>query len=186
MNNGLSVGSAPELKVAYPDVTPVSRPVIRAPKTIDPDWLAGFSSGESNFSVSIKNVQAKVGGYVELIFQLSQNSRDLELLKSILDFFGCGYLYFNVDRNALNFRISKFSDIVNKIIPFFEAHRIIGVKAQDFEDFKKVAEIMEVKGQFTDAGLAEIRQIKEGMNSGREEIPEDDMSEGVMLVYKKP
>jgi hypothetical protein len=37
----------------------------------------------------------------------------------------------------------------------------------DFEDFKKVAELMEKKEHLTLEGIEKIRKIKEGMNRGR-------------------
>ena len=54
-----------------------------------------------------------------------------------------------------------------KIIPFFERCPILGVKALDFEDFKRVVAIIKVKGHLTESGLEEIRLIKAGMNRGR-------------------
>jgi len=48
---------------------------------------------------------------------------------------------------------------VKKIIPFFDKYPTLGVKAQSYAKFKKVAEIMKVKGHLTDSGLDEIRKI---------------------------
>lgn len=44
INNGLSY----ELKVAFPNTIPVHRPVVDQ-VIQDPNWLAGFAEGESNF-----------------------------------------------------------------------------------------------------------------------------------------
>ena len=56
----------------------------------------------------------------------------------------------------------------DKIIPFFEKYPIKGVKALDYADFCKVAELMKNKAHLTEHGLEEIRKIKSGMNRGRE------------------
>ena len=45
MNRGLSE----KLKVAFPDVVPVERPLFELTQTIDPHWLAGFTSGEDHW-----------------------------------------------------------------------------------------------------------------------------------------
>lgn len=66
--------------------------------------------------------------------------------------------------------VTKFSDFTDKVIPFFEQYQIEGVKALDFADFHKVANLMQQKAHLTEAGLAEIRLIKAGMNSEREQI----------------
>jgi hypothetical protein len=63
--------------------------------------------------------------------------------------------------------VAKFSDLSEKIIPFFLKHPLHGTKLADYEDFKRVAELMKTKAHLTAEGLEEIRQIKAGMNRGR-------------------
>ncbi len=86
-------------------------------------------------------------------------------MKSLIEFFKAGKTYTN--REAVDFRIAKFNDITDMIIPFFDKYHIIGIKAQDFSDFKKVAELMKNKVHLTSEGFENICLIKEGMNSGR-------------------
>jgi len=52
------------------------------------------------------------------------------------------------------------SQIYNKIIPFFIKCPIMGIKYKDFEDFCKVAKLMQNKAHLTEEGLNQIRQIK--------------------------
>lgn len=68
--------------------------------------------------------------------------------------------------------VTKFSDIVYKIIPFFNKYPIEGVKGEYFNNFYKVAEMMNKKKHLTQSGLEQIRQIKTGMNSGRKYLKE--------------
>lgn len=60
-----------------------------------------------------------------------------------------------------------FSDLDEKIIPFFEKYPLVGDKLQDFSYFKIAAEIIKVKGHLTEEGLEKIRAIKAEMNRGR-------------------
>jgi LAGLIDADG endonuclease len=53
-----------------------------------------------------------------------------------------------------------------KIIPFFEKYLILGNKSLDFEDFKKVANIIKNKEHLTSDGFNNILNIKSGMNRG--------------------
>ena len=53
------------------------------------------------------------------------------------------------------------------IIPFFQKYPIIGVKAKDFEDFTKVALLMQDKAHLTEEGIEKIKIIKSNMNSNR-------------------
>jgi hypothetical protein len=57
--------------------------------------------------------------------------------------------------------------LIFKIVPFFDKYKIIGVKLQDYLDFKRVSELMKTKEHLTTLGLEKIKEIKEGMNKGR-------------------
>ena len=86
-------------------------------------------------------------------------------MRSLVEFLKCGVIFKN--REAIYFRVTKFHDITDKIIPFFEKYRIHGVKALDFADFCQVAELMKNKKHLTAEGLDQISKIKAGMNTGR-------------------
>ena len=73
-----------------------------------------------------------VGFQVILVYQLSQHKRDSELMKMFIIYLECGYVI--KDRDSYCFRVTKYDDIINKIIPFFQKYPILGVKALDFED----------------------------------------------------
>ena len=60
--------------------------------------------------------------------------------------------------------MERYTDISQKIIPFFDKYPIRGVKALVYSNFKIVVEIMKVKGHLTPTGLEQIRQIKDVMN----------------------
>jgi hypothetical protein len=81
-------------------------------------------------------------------FSIHLHIRDLEVLKAI-------FTYFNIDKKVYlsdkcaHLQISKFSDINNIIIPFFNKHPILGVKSLDFIDFKKVCLILKTKEHLT-------------------------------------
>lgn len=72
-----------------------------------------------------------------------------------------------VKRDSLHFSVTKFKDIVEKIIPFFQKYPIQGVKALDFTDFVKVADLMKNKSHLNQEGIDKILRIKAGMNKGR-------------------
>lgn len=164
MNRGLS----DKLKLAFPGVVPVERSLVELPKTIDPQWLAGFTSAEGCFLIIVGISPTKLGLRVKLVFQLTQHSRDSELMKSLIQNLESGYTSQAKTRpHELNYLVTKFSDISNKIIPFFQKHPVYGVKALDFADFSRAAELMKEKKHLTLEGLKEISKIKAGMNTGR-------------------
>ena len=166
INKGLSK----ELNKAFPNIKPVVRPEIKNQIVDDPNWLAGFTSGEGNFGVWLLNSKkSKLGVVVQLQFSISQHLRDLDLINSFIDIFKCGNLKQHVKYNAIEYRVTNFSDITDKIISFFSEYPIIGVKAKDFSDFCEVAKLMENKTHLTKEGLEVIRIIKSGMNLGRKD-----------------
>lgn len=69
--------------------------------------------------------------------------------------------------NTSLLQIKNKFDIENKVIPFFNEYPILGVKRLDFEDFKKVAELVKNKEHLNVEGLNKIIKIAEGMNLDR-------------------
>ena len=88
-----------------------------------------------------------------------------QLMRSMVEYFQGGGVYKNGE--AFYYRITRFKDISEKIIPFFIKYPIIGMKVQDFEDFRIVAEMMKENIHLTQNGLDKILKIKAGMNNGR-------------------
>lgn len=164
LNNGLPA----QLKEAYPDVEPINRLKVVNKEIPDPNWLAGFTSGEGSFSVGVHpSTHHKLGYQVRLKFQITQHDRDQELMESIVKYFNCGII--SIRKDIVDLHVHKFPEICEKIIPFFTKYPILGVKNQNFEDFCQVAELIKEKAHLNQAGLEEIRKIKDGMNSQRED-----------------
>lgn len=164
MNNGLSE----DLYAAFPNLNPISRPLVENKKVPHEQWLAGFTSGEGCFKVIVaKSPSTKLGWRVLLGFQITQHTRDEKLMTSLITYFGCGSIEKDSRGPNLNYTVYKFSEISGKIIPFFKKHMIVGIKSKDFADWCKVAEMIEAKDHLTSSGLDKIREIKSGMNKGR-------------------
>lgn len=154
-----------KLLEAFPNVTPWPRDLVTNKKILDPNWLAGFVSAEGSFGISIFKSNTKSGFAVKLIFTITQHVRDELLMKSFMEYLNCGIVQNSKDNSQ--YRVQKFLDINNKIIPFFVKYPILGVKYQDFEDFCQVCQLMSNGDHLTEKGLSEIRKIKGGMNKGR-------------------
>jgi hypothetical protein len=166
MNSGLSE----TLKIHFPTLIPVFRPVVSWEGIPDPFWLTGFADGESCFYVKIskKSKGYSSGVQVMITFSISQHVRDELLLIKFIEYLGCG----NIEKvstrpSGVNFVVYKFSDIFEKIIPFFQSYPLQGIKYMDYWDFCEVANIMKDKGHLTDEGVRRIKSLKSGMNTGR-------------------
>lgn len=177
----MNLGLSDSLKEAFSSIVPVQRSKVDNISVRDPYWIAGFTSGEGCFFfINIKKSQTTTLGYVvALMFQLTQHSRDELLMRSLIEFFKCGSVRFYGE--AISFRVEKFSDIINIIIPFFTKYPILGVKTKDFQDWCKVAELINDKKHLTREGLENIRKIKAEMNKGRSY----EESETSKVLFKK-
>ena len=93
IKGSLNLGFSDEIKTNFPNIKTIERPLVAVPKIneIDPNWIAGFTSGEGCFHVRIKNsTKSKLGVQVSLLFKMTQQERDKELMKSFIDYFNCG------------------------------------------------------------------------------------------------
>ena len=88
-------------------------------------------------------------------------------MKNLVSFFNCGRYVFRTNKNHCDFLVTTFSDVNDKIIPFFKKYKILGVKERDFSDFCKASDIIKAKGHLTLKGLNKISALKEGMNRKR-------------------
>ena len=86
-------------------------------------------------------------------------------MRSLVEYLGCGNVY--IDKEVVEFKITKFDDLYDKVIPFFSKQKLLGVKLQDFKDWCEVAKLMKNKANLTKEGLKQISKIKAGMNRGR-------------------
>jgi hypothetical protein len=159
MNKGIS----PELS---PKTNKVERPLFENIKVFYPQWLSGFVTGEGCFFVGIIKKSYRQGFKVNLAFKITQHSRDDQLMRSLIEFLGCGNL-FRQNHDACEYRVTKFLDLTDKIIPLFKKFPILGIKFKDFEDFCKIADMMKKKEQLTEKGFNKICKIKAEMNKGR-------------------
>jgi hypothetical protein len=92
--------------------------------------------------------------------------RDEVFLKSLISTLNCGRY---IPKSGYGeFVVEKFTDVRDKIIPIFEKFKLHGIKAKNYEDFKKAALLMDKKAHLTREGLDEIKKIKGRMNKNRD------------------
>lgn len=161
INTGLS-NTLKETFFAVKEIKQVQRPVIISEKIESSWWLIGFVEGDGNFYVKVSISQTL------LVFSISQHSRDTHLMNLIKSYLNCGRIETPCTRaGSVCFIVSKYEDILKRIIPLFEPNLIRGIKRLDFKDFCKIATLMNDKKHLTQKGKKQIMLIKQGMNTGR-------------------
>lgn len=143
----------------------------------DPFWVAGFTSGDGSFHLKIRRAETNIGYRVSLIYSFHLHIRDLEVLKGLCNYFNNYFnkniisnekkVYISEKDNSVHLQIGNFTDISEKIIPFFDKYPIQGIKSLDFEDFKKVCLIVKSKKHLTPDGIKTILEIKSNMTKNR-------------------
>ena len=107
-------------------------------KISSPSWLAGFIEAEGCFHVAwVVSKEARLGVQIRLEFSITQNIRDSQLMESFKEYLDWGTTRTNRRDSTILFSVSRLADVVDKVIPFIEKYPLHGVKALDFEDFKK-------------------------------------------------
>ena len=178
LKSSLNLGLPENLKNAFPNIVPVDRPKYEFKKIPDPFWVAGFVSGDGSFHIVLSESDNQKNRKVIARFGIHLHVRETDVLKGLATYF---QLYNNPEvietevnskkvtilDKSVNLQITKISDILNIIIPFFEKYPIVGLKCLDFADFKKVCDIIKTKEHLTSDGFNKILRIKAGMNLNR-------------------
>ena len=162
MNWGLSN----QLKKAFPETIPVIREErVNKYNTLvhSKPWIAGFSTGESNFFIAINKSKTTDNIYASLRFSIAQDLRDVDLLESFANFFKCGYVVRYEKRSIAEFVVTRIDDIINHVIPFFEEYNIAGSKYSNYCSFKIAAFMVKNKEHLKEDGLKEILLLKNKM-----------------------
>ena len=177
IRGGMNKGLPEILKDAFTNITPVKRSSVLDSKIPDPNWLAGFTTAEGSFMVRVMD-RPNSRTQVLLRFKLTQHpfpsrgggpipdgDTDEQLMRSLVDYLDCGKIYVSV--RSVDFIVTKFSDITNKLVPFFGKYPIQGIKLLNYLDFLKVWQLMKNDLHLTSEGVKLIRKTKAGMNLGR-------------------
>jgi hypothetical protein len=164
----LNKGLPSFIKAEYPNITPAVEPELKLSNYLNSHWLSGFITAEGSFFISIYSVsygleKRKAGYAVSLVFSLSQDLRDLELLNRLVNYLGCGIVREHPNRNTAELIITKNEDINLKLIKFLIKFPLSGVKLLDFERFKQVSFLIENKMHLTQDGIELIKTIKDKM-----------------------
>ena len=132
---------------------------------LNAQWIVGFVDGEGCFHIGInKNQEMKLGVQVLPEFTVVQHQVDEQVLYALKTYFGCGVVRKN-HGTRLCYRVRGQENLRNKIVPFFEKHKLKTRKRIDFAKFRRILLLIEKGDHLTADGLEKIRQIKATMNS---------------------
>ena len=134
------------------------------------DWLVGFVDGEGCFSAPVvRNRSMTLGWQVQPAFVVVQGASSRDVLDAMVPFFGCGQVHANRRRDnhredLYRYRVSKFGDLRDVIVPFFQANPLRTAKRDNFAKFAEIIRLMDLRRHLTVSGLIEIAEITQTMN----------------------
>ncbi len=133
-------------------------------------WAVGFVDGEGCFSISVvRNPGSRFGWQVQHEFAVTQAASSRPALELLQEVFGCGRIieqHRPVDHRQvlLRFSVKRRSELVDRVVPFFEANPLRTAKRADFEQFAQVLQMMQAGVHLSEDGLRAIASITETMN----------------------
>ncbi|PIW93155.1 MAG: endonuclease [Candidatus Moranbacteria bacterium CG_4_8_14_3_um_filter_43_15] len=106
-------------------------------------YISGFVDGEGCFCISF-NFREKLKTKIEVrpSFAVSQNKRNLDVLKKIRDYFGCGNIRFSKNDQNYKFEVRNISELRRKIIPHFKSYPLQTTKRADFQIFEEICDLV--------------------------------------------
>jgi hypothetical protein len=135
---------------------------------LDPNFVTGLTDAEGCFLIlSPKNDKTKFKVYFSLKYKISMLNNEVELLKMVKSFFGCGVLRENKN-GTMDFEINDFSSLKTILIPHFLKYPLRGTKYLDFISFKEASHIFDKGEHLKEEGINKLYLLKKGMNSCRE------------------
>ena len=138
-------------------------------------YFAGFVDGEGCFTVSFSpRSRLLIGWEVRPSFSVGQNADRSEVLVLMREYFGCGTIRPDRSDKTLKYEVRSLDDLVERVIPFFEANPLLSSKQRDFERFAAVCRLVRAGAHPTPHGLREIVGLAMLMNaSGKRKFAVD-------------
>lgn len=143
---------------------------------LDPWFVSGLTEGEGCFCVAFAlRSKLRTGLEIRPSFSLSLNEKDLELLRDLQAFFGCGWIRESKADRTFKYEARAVHKFLDPIIPHFERHPLRGSKAKSFAAFRNVCRMIEQGDHLRRDGLRSIIGIAYEMNLGRRRLARDEL-----------
>ena len=102
------------LKKHFTDLILVKKLVVELRNIDNLEWITGFVDEEVSFRIFIVKAPVSTGYSVMLRFTITQHVKDHKLVESLVNYFGCGWVFVDTSKPIVYFIVSNFSDIKKK------------------------------------------------------------------------
>jgi LAGLIDADG endonuclease len=138
---------------------------------ITPAHVAGLVVGEGCFYAESREDPKYLSGWrIRPAFCLEMRADDRAALELVQAQLNCGHLY-DLDfgryegyeergwKAHVKYRVTRLSDLHDKVVPFFSQHRLFGRKREAFELFAELVQLMYRKAHLESTGLFEAKAL---------------------------
>ena len=139
-------------------------------------WVIGFVDGEGCFSIGFvrQDGDGDRGGYrtgyqVTHEFVVTQGASSVACLHELRQFFGVGQVianrrHDNHREDLYRYVVRRRADLIDVIVPFFQAHTLHSSKRENFAKFAECLELIDAGEHLSKDGLIGIVKIAATMN----------------------
>ena len=133
-------------------------------------YIAGFVDGEGSFHVAVqRNPSTRVGFQLVPEFHVNQCPERRQVLDLIVERFGCGRIRENhrgSSDTTLVLVVRNRTDLLTRVIPFFERQPLVSSKHQEFLVFAHIVRAMAEGRHLTLEGFESLKALAITMNGG--------------------
>lgn len=143
------------------------------PGKLSADYIVGLTDGEGSFSVFLNPPNKRHGSVnyrVQCRYYIKMREDELPLLEKVMDFWGCGKIYFQREyrknqRDNYRFEIFNYDVLKRVVVPFFERYPLQSKRIRDFRLFCRILDLAMEKAHQTPRGIQEIKKLKKQMHA---------------------
>lgn len=148
------------MKSAFPNIIIAERPKLTSTsEPLDPNWVTGFSEGDSTFITSINSKT----NLVRIRHSIGLHIRDTPLINRIKAFYGTGNIYTD-NVKVVSFAIDNMGILSSKVVTHFKNYPLQGNKLPNFLIWCEILEIVIAGNHRTPTGLSTIIGLRSKLN----------------------
>lgn len=117
---------------------------------ICPSYISGLTQTDGCFSCGTIINKNRTRIYFAPNFNIKLDLDSKQALERIQEYFGCGKITERLDEHTSVYMVDKLDDLMNKIFPHFEKHRVFYNKHHAFNLLVKIAKLLTVKSEYRD------------------------------------
>lgn len=139
-------------------------------------YITGFVEGKGCFRVSfnLRN-KLKTGIEIKPSFSLSQHQRNIKALEVVQSYFRCGGIRYSSKDRSYKYEVCRISDLQKIIIPHFKKYRLVSSRANDFDKFVMICDMVTKNYHRNNHYLVEIIELAYDINHDREKINKEKL-----------